>query len=102
MGATRMVTAAGQHGKQTFGRGSSRRQRPYRPRARSPPEGEARAMAQNPTTQHPQPEQPEQKLEHPGLEAEMEQRPDYGEDSYRGHDRLKGRRALITGDRKSV
>jgi NAD(P)-dependent dehydrogenase (short-subunit alcohol dehydrogenase family) len=54
-------------------------------------------MAQNPTTQHPQPEQPEQQLEHPGLEAEMEQRPDYGEDSYQGHDRLKGRRALITG-----
>jgi NAD(P)-dependent dehydrogenase (short-subunit alcohol dehydrogenase family) len=27
----------------------------------------------------------------------MRPRPDYGEKSYRGHDRLKGRRALITG-----
>jgi NAD(P)-dependent dehydrogenase (short-subunit alcohol dehydrogenase family) len=54
-------------------------------------------MAQDPTTQHPQPEQPEQQLEHPGREADMDPRPDYGEDSYRGSDRLAGRRALITG-----
>src|SRR3954470_18309300 len=53
--------------------------------------------AQDPTTQHPRPEQPEQRLEHPGLEHEMQQRPDYGEQSYRGSGRLTGRRALITG-----
>jgi NAD(P)-dependent dehydrogenase (short-subunit alcohol dehydrogenase family) len=52
---------------------------------------------QDPTTQHPQPEQPEQQLEHPGREAAMEPRPDYGEQSYRGSGRLTGRRALITG-----
>jgi len=52
---------------------------------------------QDPTTQHPRPEQPDQQLEHPGLEHEMEQRPDYGEESYRGSGRLTGRRALITG-----
>jgi NAD(P)-dependent dehydrogenase (short-subunit alcohol dehydrogenase family) len=52
---------------------------------------------QDPTTQQPQPEQPEQQLEHPGREAEMEPRPDYGEDTYRGSGRLEGRRALITG-----
>jgi NAD(P)-dependent dehydrogenase (short-subunit alcohol dehydrogenase family) len=52
---------------------------------------------QDPTTQHPQPEQPEQKLEHPGREGEMDQQPDYGEQSYRGSGRLEGRRALITG-----
>jgi NAD(P)-dependent dehydrogenase (short-subunit alcohol dehydrogenase family) len=52
---------------------------------------------QDPTTQHPQPEQPEQKLEHPGREGEMDQRPDYGEESYRGSGRLEGRKALITG-----
>src|SRR3954452_9564838 len=53
--------------------------------------------AQDPTTQHPRPEQPEQQLEHPGLEREMDPRPDYGEDSYQGSGRLTGRRALITG-----
>jgi NAD(P)-dependent dehydrogenase (short-subunit alcohol dehydrogenase family) len=33
----------------------------------------------------------------PGLEAAMAEKPDYGEDSYRGHDRLAGRAAVITG-----
>src|SRR3954453_8879792 len=53
--------------------------------------------AQDPTTQHPQPDQPEQKLDHPGLEREMDPQPDYGEKSYEGSGRLTGRRALITG-----
>lgn len=52
---------------------------------------------QDPTTQFPQPEQPNQKLDYPGLESEMSARPDYGEQSYRGSDRLVGRRAVITG-----
>jgi NAD(P)-dependent dehydrogenase (short-subunit alcohol dehydrogenase family) len=52
---------------------------------------------QDPTTQFPRPEQPEQQLEHPGREGEMDPRPDYGEDSYRGSGRLEGRKALITG-----
>ncbi len=52
---------------------------------------------QDPTTQFPQPEQPDQQLEHPGLESEMELRPDFGEESYRGKDRLVGRRAIVTG-----
>jgi NAD(P)-dependent dehydrogenase (short-subunit alcohol dehydrogenase family) len=51
----------------------------------------------DPTNQYPQPEQPAQQLEHPGREGEMDPRPDYGEDSYRGSGRLEGRRALITG-----
>jgi NAD(P)-dependent dehydrogenase (short-subunit alcohol dehydrogenase family) len=33
----------------------------------------------------------------PGLESKMEPRPDHGEESYKGHGRLKGRRALVTG-----
>ena len=33
----------------------------------------------------------------PGLETEMERKPDYGEGSYKGHGRLQGRAALITG-----
>jgi NAD(P)-dependent dehydrogenase (short-subunit alcohol dehydrogenase family) len=51
----------------------------------------------DPTTRFPRPEQPEQQLEHPGLEGDLDPRPDYGEESYRGSGRLEGRKALITG-----
>ena len=40
---------------------------------------------------------PQKSLEYPGLESEMTPRPDFGEESYRGHDRLHGKAALITG-----
>lgn len=40
---------------------------------------------------------PAQQQEPPGLTEEMEPRPDHGEDSYEGHGRLEGKRALITG-----
>ncbi|HAJ16544.1 MAG TPA: NAD(P)-dependent dehydrogenase, partial [Microbacterium sp.] len=40
---------------------------------------------------------PEQEQQQPGLETEMTPTPDHGEDSYVGHGRLAGRRALITG-----
>jgi NAD(P)-dependent dehydrogenase (short-subunit alcohol dehydrogenase family) len=40
---------------------------------------------------------PAQQVEHPGLESELRPQPDYGEDSYEGHGRLEGRRALVTG-----
>lgn len=33
----------------------------------------------------------------PGLAEKMDPLPDHGEESYKGHDRLKGKRALITG-----
>lgn len=52
---------------------------------------------QDPTTQHPRPEQPAETVPHPGLTGEMPQRPDHGEESYVGSGRLEGRRALITG-----
>jgi NAD(P)-dependent dehydrogenase (short-subunit alcohol dehydrogenase family) len=52
---------------------------------------------QDPTTQYPQPPQPEQEQPVPGLAAEMEPRPDHGEDSYVGSGRLEGRRAIVTG-----
>jgi NAD(P)-dependent dehydrogenase (short-subunit alcohol dehydrogenase family) len=53
---------------------------------------------QDPTTQNVGPEaQPEQEIDHPGLESEMDLEPDYGESSYRGSGRLEGKRALITG-----
>lgn len=38
-----------------------------------------------------------QKQEAPGLQSRMEPVPDCGEESYKGHGRLEGRKALITG-----
>ncbi|WP_282947127.1 SDR family oxidoreductase [Cellulomonas endometrii] len=52
---------------------------------------------QDPTTQHPEPEQPAENIPHPGLTGEMEQKPDHGEESYVGSGRLEGKRAIITG-----
>jgi NAD(P)-dependent dehydrogenase (short-subunit alcohol dehydrogenase family) len=40
---------------------------------------------------------PAQQQESPGLTSEMHPVPDHGEDTYVGHGRLEGRRALITG-----
>jgi NAD(P)-dependent dehydrogenase (short-subunit alcohol dehydrogenase family) len=51
----------------------------------------------DPTEQYPKPEQPEQKIPHPGLTGEMQQQPDHGEESYRGSGKLPGKRAVITG-----
>ncbi len=39
----------------------------------------------------------ERPQETPGLTTEMRNQPDHGEQSYRGHDRLRGKAALITG-----
>src|SRR4051812_4371739 len=58
---------------------------------------EDQTKQQNPVTQYPQPEFPEQELEYPGLESEMNPRPDYGEKTYRGSGRLEGKAAIITG-----
>lgn len=44
-----------------------------------------------------QPPFPEQKLPYPGLESDMEPRPDYGVETYTGSGQLKGRKAIITG-----
>jgi len=52
---------------------------------------------QDPTSQYPQPEQPAEKIEHPGRTSDMREKPDHGEDTYEGSGRLEGRRALITG-----
>jgi NAD(P)-dependent dehydrogenase (short-subunit alcohol dehydrogenase family) len=45
----------------------------------------------------PQPPFPQPQQEPPGSEAEMDPRPDFGEHSYEGRDRLKDRAAIITG-----
>ena len=52
---------------------------------------------QDPTKQYPQLDIPEQRQDEPGLESKLTPRADHGQDTYVGHDRLKGRKALITG-----
>jgi NAD(P)-dependent dehydrogenase (short-subunit alcohol dehydrogenase family) len=54
-------------------------------------------QAQDPKEMHPKPPFPEQEQEPVGLETEMEPRPDYGEESYRGSGKLEGKAAIITG-----
>ncbi|ODU00550.1 MAG: NAD(P)-dependent oxidoreductase [Planctomycetes bacterium SCN 63-9] len=51
---------------------------------------------QDPTRKYPD-EIPGQQQTPPGLESEMDPRPDYGEESYRGSGKLLGRSAVITG-----
>jgi NAD(P)-dependent dehydrogenase (short-subunit alcohol dehydrogenase family) len=41
--------------------------------------------------------QPPQQQQPPGVQSQMEPRPDCGEESYRGHGRLSGKAAVITG-----
>ena len=52
---------------------------------------------ENPLEQGPKPPYPEQEQEPVGLESEMQPKPDYGEASYRGFGRLRGKAAIITG-----
>ncbi|KKK07661.1 SDR family oxidoreductase [Micromonospora sp. HK10] len=53
---------------------------------------------QDPTEQYGQQQgQPPQQQSAPGSEQEMGPKPDHGEESYRGSDRLSGKRAVITG-----
>src|SRR3712207_6176245 len=60
---------------------------------------EDQSTQQDPTQQYPQPEYPEQdqRDQHPGQESEMEPKPDYGYETYRGFGRLEGKAAIITG-----
>src|SRR5437868_165549 len=56
-------------------------------------------MPRNPDPRHSGPKAPfdEQPQPHPGIEERMQEAPDYGEQSYKGLGRLKGRIALVTG-----
>src|ERR671910_2096622 len=51
----------------------------------------------DPTTQYEQPDKTDEQQAHPGLTEHMQDQPDHGEESYRGSDRLTGKRAVITG-----
>lgn len=52
---------------------------------------------QDPRSQYPAPELKGGDQSHPGDTRRMPDRPDHGEDTYRGSGRLTGRRAVITG-----
>lgn len=52
---------------------------------------------QNPVDQAPKPPFPDQQQSPPGLEVEMQPKPDYGLETYKGTGRLKDKVALITG-----
>ena len=51
----------------------------------------------DPKDDHKKPPFPEKEQESPGSEEAMRVKPDFGEDSYKGFGRLKGRTAVITG-----
>ncbi len=61
------------------------------------PDTDARLRMQDPRKQYPQPPFPEQPQAAPGLARAMDPKPDHGETSYKGHGRLAGRKALVTG-----
>lgn len=52
---------------------------------------------ENPLEKEPRPPFPAQQQQPPGRESEMQPRPDYGEQSYKGYGRLTGKKAIITG-----
>jgi NAD(P)-dependent dehydrogenase (short-subunit alcohol dehydrogenase family) len=54
-------------------------------------------MTQDPKEKGTKPPHPPQQQAPPGLESVMAPRPDYGEESYQGAGRLKGKAAVITG-----
>ena len=54
-------------------------------------------MLQDPTQKYAKPPFKHQSQPWPGLARNMDPKPDHGETSYKGSDRLRGRKALITG-----
>src|SRR3954471_3127697 len=50
----------------------------------------------NPTEQYDQPQHTDEQQPHPGDTSSMQDQPDHGEETYRGSDRLTGKRAIIT------
>ncbi len=54
-------------------------------------------MTDDPRQMYPAPPFGKQQIQPPGSSAEMQPRPDHGEESYRGSGKLEGKVALITG-----
>ena len=59
-------------------------------------------MTLDPTTAYATPPQPKQQQEMPGETEKMEPTPDHGEMTYKGHGRLTGRAAIITGGNSGI
>ena len=55
------------------------------------------ANSSNPLTKYPSPPFPQGKQEGRGDESQMDPRPDYGVESYKGSGKLEGKAAIITG-----
>jgi hypothetical protein len=66
------------------------------PAAAQQAQGPARSLG-DPRGEYPRPPFPRQQQDWPGLASRMQPRPDHGETSYRGSNRLVGRKALVTG-----
>jgi len=60
------------------------------PQRNAPPQADPRDI-------NPKPPFPKQEQEMPGVEAGLQPQADHGQDSYVGHERLKGKAAIITG-----
>lgn len=58
---------------------------------------ETSKKSKDPREQHTKPPLPKQSQEHPGSSEQLEPKPDYGEKTYKGTNRLTDRVALITG-----
>ncbi|PAF36671.1 NAD(P)-dependent dehydrogenase, partial [Terribacillus saccharophilus] len=54
-------------------------------------------MPKDPRIQYYHETYPKQYQDPPGLQKEMDPKPDCGEESYKGSGKLTGRKALITG-----
>jgi NAD(P)-dependent dehydrogenase (short-subunit alcohol dehydrogenase family) len=61
------------------------------------PHRTAQSTLADPRTQYEQPQTDGRTIPGPGATAQMDEQPDHGELSYRGCDRLVGRRCLVTG-----
>lgn len=60
-------------------------------------EKETKEILQNPLDAYYKGTYQEQPQSSPGIQAKLEPKPDCGEESYEGHGRLQGRKALVTG-----
>jgi NAD(P)-dependent dehydrogenase (short-subunit alcohol dehydrogenase family) len=58
---------------------------------------EDQGTRQDPRTQYEQPDTEGKEIPHPGVTRQMDDRPDHGEQTYRGSGRLRDRRAVVTG-----
>src|SRR4051794_41806191 len=56
----------------------------------------------DPREKGPKPPHATTNQEYPGMEAEMDPRPDYGERSYKGTGKLTGKAAVITGGGRGI